>query len=52
MVENNPDSIIISLHHHMLKETTVASGPWEGLKKDDLNGWRSHYHGYFPNGAP
>lgn len=52
MVEENPDSIIISLHHHMLKETTVASGPWEGLENDEAGGWRSHYHGYFPNGAP
>jgi hypothetical protein len=52
MVERNPDSIIISLHHHMLKDTTVASGPWEGLEKDEAGEWRSHYHGYFPNGAP
>jgi hypothetical protein len=29
-VEQNRDCIIISAHHHMLKETTVASGPWEG----------------------
>ena len=33
MVEANQDSIIISAHHHMLKETTVASGPWEGFRK-------------------
>ena len=26
-VEANPDAIIVSAHHHMLKETTVASGP-------------------------
>ncbi len=50
-VESNRESIIICAHHHMLRETTVASGPWEGFKKkgDD---WVSHYHGYFPKGGP
>lgn len=38
-VEQNQDKIIVSAHHHMLKETTVASGPWEGI-----HGW---YHGRF-----
>jgi hypothetical protein len=52
MVESNPDSIIISAHHHMLKETTVASGPWEGFVKDEHGRWTSHYHGYFPDGGP
>jgi len=42
MVENNQDKVIVSAHHHMLRETTVASGPWEG----------SRYHGYFPDGGP
>ena len=42
MVEANPDSIIVSAHHYVLKNTTVASGEWEG--------WR--YHGYFPQGTP
>ncbi len=31
MVETNQDSIIVSAHHHVLRNTTVASGPWEGL---------------------
>ncbi len=44
MVEANTDSIIITVHHPMLKETTVASGPWEGV-----NGG---YHGRFEEGAP
>jgi hypothetical protein len=43
-VESNQDKIIISAHHHMLKETTVASGEWEGVN----NG----YHGRFEDGAP
>ena len=50
-VERNRDAIIITAHHHMLRETTVASGPWEGFQK--VNGkWVSHYHGYFPLGGP
>jgi len=52
MVEANPDSIIISAHHHMLKETTVRSGPWEGMSKKADGSWRSGVHGYFPEGAP
>jgi hypothetical protein len=52
MVEANQDSIIISAHHHMLKETTVASGPWEGFVKDEAGEWKSRYHGFFPAGAP
>ena len=28
MVESNPDRIIISAHHYVLKNTTVASGEW------------------------
>jgi len=51
-VEENPDAIIITAHHHMLKETTVASGPWEGFERDEGGRWRPHYHGYFANGAP
>ena len=52
MVEANRDSIIVTCHHHMLRETTVASGPWEGFVKDDEGNWKSHYHGYFPAGGP
>ena len=44
MVEENSDMIIITAHHHMLKETTVASGKWEGVK--------GGYHGRFDDGAP
>ena len=52
MVEEHPYSIIVSAHHHMLKETTVASGEWEGFRKDRSGKWRGDYHGYFPAGAP
>lgn len=51
-VETNPGSIIISVHHYMLKDTTVASGDWEGLRKDAQGNWIDHYHGYKPRGAP
>lgn len=52
MVEENPDCGIVCGHHHMLKETTVASGPNEGFKKDVHGRWQAEYHGYFPAGAP
>ena len=51
-VEANPHSIIISAHHYMLKDTTVASGEWEGMEKDENGRWKSRYHGYKPLGAP
>lgn len=50
-VAANPDTIIVSAHHHMLRETTVASGSWEGFVRNGER-WVSHYHGYFPNGGP
>ncbi|MDA0710536.1 MAG: metallophosphoesterase [bacterium] len=40
----NRDRIVITAHHHMLKETTVASGDWEGVE--------GQYHGRFEDGAP
>lgn len=52
MVESNHDKIIISAHHYMLKNTTVASGEWEGMRKDENGNWKSHYHGHFPQGSP
>jgi hypothetical protein len=51
-VEAHPNHIIISAHHYMLKETTVASGDWEGMRKNADGNWQSHYHGYKPQGAP
>lgn len=52
MVEENHDEIIVSVHHYMLRETTVASGPWEGMDKDENGNWCSGYHGYKPQGTP
>ena len=52
MVEANPDSIIITAHHYMLKETTVASGEWEGMVKKEDGSWTGGYHGYKPQGSP
>lgn len=51
-IASNPDAVIISAHHQMLKETTVASGPWEGFRKTEDGSYVSHYHGYFPAGGP
>jgi len=48
LVQANSESIILSAHHHMLRETTVASGPWEGIAPPDAQGRRrGGYHGYF-----
>ncbi len=52
MVEANADSIIVTCHHHMLRETTVASGSWEGFRRNVDGSWASYYHGYFPEGGP
>ena len=46
MVEKNPNSIIISAHHYVLKNTTVASGEWEGLERDQSGAWKPRYHNY------
>lgn len=51
-VEAHDHCVIVTAHHHMLKETTVASGPWEGFGKDGDGNYESHYHGYFPDGGP
>jgi hypothetical protein len=52
MVEENPSAIIISAHHYVLKDTTVASGEWEGMLRDENGAWKGRYHGYFPQGTP
>ena len=52
MVEENRSSIIVSAHHYMLKDTTVASGEWEGMRRDETGAWHSWYHGYYPQGTP
>lgn len=53
-VEAASDDIIISCHHHMLRETTVASGDFEGLSKYPDGTYRhGRYHGVdgVPEGA-
>lgn len=52
MVEANPDSLIVTVHHYMLKDTTTASGEWEGFRKMPDGTLKPGYHGYFPQGAP
>ena len=52
MVEENRNSIIISAHHYVLKNTTVASGEWEGLQRDQNGAWKPRYHNYLPQGTP
>ncbi|GBE67241.1 hypothetical protein MFM001_37030 [Mycobacterium sp. MFM001] len=51
-VRDNPDKIIISVHHYVLKDTTVASGAWEGVRKGPDGRWQEHYHRYFEQGTP
>lgn len=48
----NTDAIVVSVHHYVLRETTVASGPWEGFVRDDHGAWQPKYHGYFPESTP
>jgi hypothetical protein len=51
-VADNPDAVIISAHHHMLRETTVGSGDWEGYAVDSDGNLVSVYHGYLADGGP
>jgi hypothetical protein len=44
--ETNRDSIIISAHHHMLRETTVGSGDNEGVEKMPDGTFKGRYHGH------
>lgn len=52
LVRENREALIVSVHHYVLKDTTVASGDWEGMRKDPSGKWISHYHGYFERGTP
>jgi len=52
MVHDNPDALIISTHHYVLKNTTVASGDWEGVRRGANGQWEEHYHRYFEQGTP
>ncbi len=52
MVEENRSSIIITADHYVLKDTTVASGEWEGMRRGADGAWQPWYHGYYPQGTP
>jgi len=52
MIDENRSSIIVSAHHYMLKNTTVASGFWEGMQRNKDGAWKSWYHGYYAQGTP
>ncbi|TGB37457.1 hypothetical protein [Mycolicibacterium peregrinum] len=52
MVEQNRDSIIVTVHHYVLKDTTVASGEWEGVRRDSDGRLHEHYHRPFLEGTP
>lgn len=50
-VEAAHDEIVISCHHHVLRETTVASGDFEGISRYPDGRYRhGRYHGV--DGAP
>ncbi len=51
-ITNNNDKCIISIHHYVLKDTTVASGEWEGMKKDADGKWVGNYHRFYDRGTP
>ena len=51
-VAAHANEIVITVHHYVLKNTTVASGEWEGFRKNAKGDWVGHYHGYKPQGAP
>lgn len=51
MVEANKDAIVLSAHHYVLKDTTVASGEWEGFTREKGK-YVSKYHGYYEQGTP
>ena len=49
---NHEDRIIVTAHHYLLKDSTVATGEWEGMSKSDDGGWETNYHGYYEDGTP
>lgn len=49
---NHRDRIIVTVHHYLLRDTTVATGDWEGVKKDADGNWTTDYHGFYSEGTP
>ncbi|OLO99633.1 hypothetical protein BVU76_24740 [Mycolicibacterium porcinum] len=52
MVAQNRDSTVITVHHYVLKDTTVASGEWEGVRRGGDGKLYEHYHRPFLEGTP
>lgn len=52
MVLDHPDDIIVTVHHYVLKDTTVASGEWEGVRRTADGQLVEHYHRPFEHGTP
>jgi len=52
MVLAHPDDIIVTVHHYVLKDTTVASGEWEGVRRNESGELVEHYHRPFDAGTP
>jgi hypothetical protein len=52
MVDDNRDSLIVAVHHYVLKDTTVASGEWEGVRRSATGELVEHYHRPFEGGTP
>ena len=52
MVDANPDALIVAVHHYVLKDTTVASGEWEGVRRSATGELLEHYHRPFEEGTP
>jgi hypothetical protein len=42
----------VAVHHYVLKDTTVASGEWEGVRRTGAGELREHYHRPFEQGTP
>lgn len=51
-VEDHPDKLVVTVHHYVLKDTTVASGEWEGVRRNAAGEWVEHYHRPFAEGTP
>ena len=49
---HHEDRILITAHHYLLKDTTVATGEWEGMKRSPDGRWQTDYHGYYAEGTP
>lgn len=50
-VASNREAIIVSAHHHMLRETTVGSGDSEGGTLNPDGTYTSRYHGHQKDGG-